>query len=120
MEDIFTELWPTLIMRQKFPAHEEHKQGLLAFIKDYMDENPASRQAFENRNLYESEYGIIPQFYDKIPGIKALADFFVESFVQISSKAMNNADIPFGEKRETIPVIRATWAFTRLKIVFIN
>jgi hypothetical protein len=87
MEDTFTELWPTLIMRRKFPAHEAHKQGLLDFVNDYMERTPESRKASENRNLYESQYGVIPQFYDKVPGVKALADFFVESFIQISSKA---------------------------------
>jgi len=92
MEDTFTELWPTLILKRKFPAHEEHKQGVAALVNayalvnDYMEQNPVSRQASENRNLYESEYGIIPQFHDQVPEAKSPI-FFVDSFIQISSRA---------------------------------
>lgn len=88
-QEIF-ELWPTLILRRRFPGHEDHRAGLLAFVDRYMTDNPESRRAAENRGVFESDYGIIPKFYGQVPGIAALTDFFVESFAEISSRA--NAD----------------------------
>jgi len=83
----FLQLWPILIMRRRFPKHEESKGDLLRFVEEYMAANPKSRIASENRNLYESEYGIIPKYYDQNIGLKNLTDFFVESFREISTAA---------------------------------
>jgi hypothetical protein len=46
-----------------------------------MAENPVSRSAIENKNLYESEYGIVPSFYGKSGAVRALTDFLCESFI---------------------------------------
>ena len=83
----FLELWPTLIMRRRFSKHEESKGDLLRLVEEYMAANPESRNASENRNLYESQYGIIPKFYDQNIGLKNLTDFFVESFREVSTAA---------------------------------
>ena len=80
-------LWPILIMRRRFPKHEACKQDLLRLVEEYMAANPQTRIATENRNLYESDYGIIPKYYDQNAGLKNLTDFFVESFREISTAA---------------------------------
>ena len=87
MVETHTQLWPTHILEREFPGHREHKAGLLALVDQYMAEHPKSRAAPENRHLYESDYGIIPKFYDSHSGVRALADFFVESFIEISTAA---------------------------------
>jgi len=83
----FLQLWPILIMRRRFPKHEESKGDLLRLVEEYMAVNPESRNASENRNLYESDYGIIPKYYDQNIGLKNLTDYFVESFREISTAA---------------------------------
>jgi hypothetical protein len=87
MDEELIQLWPTLILKRRFPGHDEHKASLVDFVDGYMAANPASRTAPENRDLFESDYGIIPKYYDSVPAIRALADFFVESFIRISSAA---------------------------------
>lgn len=90
MVENLLQLWPTLILERDFPGHQEHKADLIGLVDQYMAEHHKSRTAPENRGLFESDYGIIPKFYDSHPGIRALADFLVESFIEVSTAA--NAD----------------------------
>lgn len=83
----FLRLWPILIMRRHFPKHEESRGDLLRLVEEYMAMKPETRIATENRNLYESEYGIIPKYRDQNTGLKNLTDFFVDSFREISTAA---------------------------------
>jgi len=87
MDDELFKLWPTLILRRKFPKHEECREDLLRFVDEYMAENPLSRAAVENKNLYESEYGIIPSFYGKSAAIRELTDFLCDSFISVATAA---------------------------------
>lgn len=45
MDDELFALWPTHILRRKFPKHEEYREDLIRFVNDYMAENPVSRSA---------------------------------------------------------------------------
>jgi hypothetical protein len=87
MDDELFKLWPTHILRRKFPKHEECKEDLIRFVAEYMAENSTSRAAVENANLYESEYGIIPQFYEKSSAIRELTEFLCDSFTEIATTA---------------------------------
>jgi hypothetical protein len=87
MDDYLFKLWPTHILRRKFPKHEECKEDLIRFVAEYMADNPTSRAAVENSNLYESEYGIIPQFHEKSSAIRELTEFLCDSFTEIATVA---------------------------------
>lgn len=90
MDDELFKLWPTHILRRKFPKHEECKEGLIRFVDEYMVENPTSRSAIENTNLYESEYGIIPKFHEKSAVIREPTEFMCDSFPEVATLAKDD------------------------------
>ncbi len=84
-------LWPTTLMRRRFPDHETVKPALLSFVKTYMAEHPGGRRANENRGLYESGYDILGRFAQSDPAIGALNDFLRKAFFDVGLAANGNA-----------------------------
>lgn len=75
-----------------------------------MAENPTSRAAIENANLYESEYGIIPQFYEKSSAIRELTEFLCDSFTEIATLANDECWKARGIDRSKLRVkIAGSW-----------
>ena len=83
-DDKIFKLWPTAILRRRFPDHERYKAELLAFTESYRTENPGSRQANENRGLYESQYDIFKRYGESVPAVGALARFLARSLAEVS------------------------------------
>ena len=91
-------LWPTTLMRRRFPDHDSVKPALLSFVKAYMEDHPGGRRANENRGLYESGYDILKRFADDRPALKALDSFLKKGFfdagMAANSHAWKHAGIP--------------------------
>ena len=86
-DDKLFQLWPTTILRKRFPDHARIKPELLRFIKAYMEGDPEGRKANENRNLYESRYDILKRYAEESPALKALGGFLGRSFAEVGTAA---------------------------------
>ncbi len=80
-------IWPTIILRKRFPDHDNVKPNLLKFVHEYMEEYPAGRRANENRDLYESRDDIFKSFIEKDSSIRSLANFLAQSIAEVSAAA---------------------------------
>ena len=49
-------LWPIFIGEFHNPKHQEVKEDLIKFFKEYEAKNEKSREGSENYDLFESEY----------------------------------------------------------------
>jgi len=86
-DDMLFRLWPTTILRKRFPDHERMKPDLLRFIKAYMESDPEGRQANENRDLYESRYDILKRHAETSPALMSLGTFLAQSFAEVGTAA---------------------------------
>jgi hypothetical protein len=103
-------IWPTIILRKKFPDHDRVKPGLLEFVQGYMAAHPEGRRANENRDLYESQYDIFKEHARSDANVRALADFLGQSFVEVASAANLGAWKRDGIDPQTLQVnITASW-----------
>jgi len=103
-------LWPTTILRKRFPDHDRIKPELMGFIKAYMEADPKGRTANENRDLYESRYDILKRHAGENPALKALGSFLGQAFAEVGTAA----NMPFwkreGVQPEDLSVeITASW-----------
>ena len=57
-KDKIDNLWPISLGQFYNKDHSINKKELLDFFKNYQLENPKSRRADENSNLYESSYDL--------------------------------------------------------------
>ena len=77
-------IWPVYIGEFHNPEHEEIKQGLINFFKDYMKKNPNSRSGGENYNLFESRYDL---HKEKNETYKKLLKFIAQCVMATCSEA---------------------------------
>lgn len=121
MDDELFALWPTHILRRKFPKHEECRDDLRRFVDDYMAEHPVSRSAVENKNLYESEYGIVPSFFGKSPAIRELTGFLCDSFIAAATAANDECWNASGIDRSKLRVkMTASWFINYLNSGYVK
>jgi len=79
MEDNLISLWPTNIFQKSFHQHDDHKDDLLSFTKDYKKKFPDGRIGSENSNLYESNYDVV-SFIKDYPCLEELVNFIGNGF----------------------------------------
>ena len=109
-DDKLFKIWPTVILRKKFPDHDRIKPGLLEFVHSYMEANPEGRKANENRDLYESQYDILKEHSARDANVRALADFLGHSFVEVAGAANLGAWKRDGVDPESLQInITASW-----------
>lgn len=80
-------IWPTVILKKKFPDHDSVKPNLLKFVYEYMGKYPEGRKGIENRDLYESRDDIFKAYFFKDSSIKSLANFLAQSIAKVSAAA---------------------------------
>jgi uncharacterized protein (TIGR02466 family) len=109
-------LWPTPILRKRFPDHEALKPQLVDFTKRYREEHSQGRKANENTGLYESHYDIFRKYADQEPAIAALASFLTQSFAEITGAVNRDAWKNEGVDISKISVnITASWFINYLE-----
>ncbi len=86
-ESTLLKIWPTMILRKRFPDHDSVKPKLLKFVREYMEKDPEGRKGNENRGLYESRDDVFKTFIDKDSSIKSLANFLAQSIAEVSAAA---------------------------------
>ena len=82
-------LWPVLLGEFQNPNHQEIKNELIEFFKEYEDKNKISRSGTENYSLFESKYNLHQEKNDAL--IKIL-NFIANSFLSMA-KNINKADL---------------------------
>ena len=87
MPDELQSLWPTYVLRKEFADHEKLKDALMSFVKKYMAENRNTREANENRGLYESQYDIFRKYCQENDALFQLANFLAQGFGEVSEAA---------------------------------
>ncbi len=80
-------IWPTVVLRKKFPDHDSAKPGLLKFVREYMEKDLEGRKANENRGLYESRDDIFKTHFDSDGSIRSLANFLAQSIAEVAAEA---------------------------------
>ena len=100
-------MWPIYIGEFFNPEHEEIKDDLIEFFKEYEKKNPKSRinktgDPVENYNLYESQYNL---HQEKNPAFEKLLNFISMGFITMSNNAnkaslknLDNKDPKFNVK----------------------
>ena len=83
MEDKLFSLWPVNILHRVYSNHQQDKDDLLKFIKDYKKENPKGRSGSENSNLYESKYDLI-KYIENNETLKKLVMFIGQGFKDVA------------------------------------
>ena len=82
-------MWPIYIGEFINTEHQEIKNDLIKFFKEYEKKNPSSRinktgEPVENYNLYESQYNL---HQEKNPAFEKLLKFISMGFITMSDNA---------------------------------
>ena len=90
-KDRIDNLWPISLGQFYNKDHSNNKKELLDFFKNYQLENPKSRRADENSNLYESSYDL---HLKQNPSFSKLLGFIGSCVVKMSnfSNGVTNED----------------------------
>ena len=80
--------WPTFFGEFYNPNHNEIKNDLIIFFKDYMKNKTSRKGLGENYKLFESEYDL--HNYKNPAFIKLLEEFIMKGFLTIAKEANKN------------------------------
>ena len=82
-------LWPIFIGEFHNQKHQEIKEDLIKFFKEYETKNEKSREASENYDLFESEYFL---HKEKNDALSKIINFIAEGFL-IMTKNVNKEQL---------------------------
>ena len=99
--------WPTFFGEFYNPNHNEIKNDLIIFFKDYMKNKTSRKSLGENYKLFESEYDL--HNYKNPTFIKLLEEFIMKGFLTMAKEANKNEINKLDKKTNFKVTIKDSW-----------
>ena len=106
-ENKIHKVWPTFFGEFYNPNHNEIKNDLIIFFKDYMKNKTSRKSLGENYKLFESEYDL--HNYKNPTFIKLLEEFIMKGFLTMAKVANKNEVSKLDKKTKFKVTIKDSW-----------